>query len=657
MKTIHGSVAMKMLRWLCCRGFLGLLALVVLVAPAYADDAQLTVSQVRATAFPAVTIRFTANSPRGALIPVLSPEDFVVEENGQKIGSVDAYPLYQSGTPLSVVIALDTSGSMNDIGKLDGAKQASKAFIAQLRPGDQVELISFNETVTTVVPFTTDRAALIRGIDGLVAKGNTVLYDATDRAVADALRAPGTHLAVVLTDGNDTASKAPLTGALNLAKQAQVPIYSIGLGADADDAVLARMASDTSGRYFKAPRPEDLASVFKLLGQVVANQYELTYFSPLTLEPGRKVDVAIRVNRSGVPALAGQFSYTMPPVISRNLVPISPGVLQPVVDPVQPTPSPPPPPPIVPLPSDLTLKQAALLTFAAVLGILTGLGIWLTRDAREARLTTFVTGVVRAPRLLTDQQSGGQLFGSILTGLAGLAARILPAQQIQQLRQKLALAGNPNGWAVEEFLGIRMLCAIVCAGFGYLYGLSQGPAVIPLAVGIMGFLGFLLPVIWLGGKIRTRKRLIFRAMPNALDLIAVTVEAGLGFDQAVSEVCQKWQNDLTREFATFLAEVQLGRDRREALRGIIERTGVPELNGFVSAIIQADELGTGIARTLTIQAEQVRIKRRQMAEKLAHEATIKMIFPLVFLIFPSIFVVILGPAIPTILEALGSTAK
>src|SRR4029077_15517673 len=129
---------------------------------------------------------------------------------------------------------------------------------------------------------------------------------------------------------------------------------------------------------------------------------------------------------------------------------------------------------------------------------------------------------------------------------------------------------------------------------------------------------------------------IFRAMPNALDLLAVTVEAGLGFDQALGEVCAKWQNDLTREFAIYLSEMQVGRDRREALRGITSRTGVPELSSFVSAVIQADELGTGIARTLMIQAEQVRIRRRQQAEKLAHEAAIKMVIPMVFLIFPAI---------------------
>ena len=159
----------------------------------------------------------------------------------------------------------------------------------------------------------------------------------------------------------------------------------------------------------------------------------------------------------------------------------------------------------------------------------------------------------------------------------------------------------------------------------------------------------MLPALWLSSKIQARQKLIFRAMPNALDLLSVSVQAGLGFDQALGEVCAKWQNDLTREFALFLSEVQVGRTRHEALRGIVERTGVPELSGFVTAVIQADELGAGIAETLAVQAEQIRVKRRQYAEKLAHEAAIKMIFPLVFLMFPAIFVVLLGPAIPLIM--------
>jgi tight adherence protein C len=169
-------------------------------------------------------------------------------------------------------------------------------------------------------------------------------------------------------------------------------------------------------------------------------------------------------------------------------------------------------------------------------------------------------------------------------------------------------------------------------------------------------IGYVLPAFWLGSKIRARQKEIFRAMPNALDLLSVSVEAGLGFDQAIGEVVQKWHNPLTQEFAIMLSELQVGRTRRDALRGLMDRTGVAELGAFASALIQADELGASIARTLTIQAEQIRMKRRQRAEREAREAAIKMLIPLVFLMLPSLFVVILGPAVPQILGAFSQVA-
>src|SRR6185437_14597207 len=162
--------------------------------------------------------------------------------------------------------------------------------------------------------------------------------------------------------------------------------------------------------------------------------------------------------------------------------------------------------------------------------------------------------------------------------------------------------------------------ALTLGALGYLAEYRNGPTSVVLYSGGFAALGFILPALWLSGRIRNRQKEIFRAMPNALDLLSVSVQAGLGLDQALGEVCAKWQNELTREFALFLNEVRVGRSRHDALRGVVERTGVPELSGFVTAVIQADELGAGIAETLAIQAEQIRIKRRQHAEKLAHEA-------------------------------------
>jgi tight adherence protein C len=642
---------MRFFRSFWCQALIALAGLALLVVPAYADEAQVQIDQVRATEFPSITVQFTVTSPRGAPLPDLKAEDFVVTEDGQPVNGVSAYSLYQSPTPLALVLAMDTSGSMNESGNLDGAKKAAKAFVSQLRPVDEIEIISFGDKVGVAVPFTHNRNTLLKGIDNMSAAGDAVFFDATYRAVSDVMREPGNRLVVLITDGQDMASRSQLAPAIDLARQTQVPVYTVGLGSNVSDDMLTRIATDTSGRYFKAPHASDLTAVFGLLSQTLANRYELTYFSRFTQVPGKKVNVAVQISPDGYTPVTGNFSYVMPAMKSYQPEPVDPGALQKVAE-VAPVSTPQPLVLPVPAPNASTPVTVAVFAFGAFLAVVVGLSLQLTRDPRESRLTRFLEPM-RLARRRVDDLGDRTAFRALIGLLARAASRVMPANQVERLRQNLILAGSPNGWGVEEFLGVRMLVAIVCAAVGYLYGIKSGPSATLLATAVMGLLGFLLPTIWLGGKIRSRQREILRAMPNALDLISVTVEAGLGFDQALSEVCQKWQNELTREFAIFLSEVQLGRDRREAMRGIVERTGVAALNGFVSAVIQADELGTGIARTLTIQAEQVRMQRRQQAEKLAHEAAIKMVFPMVFLIFPSIFVVILGPAIPSLVTNLG----
>jgi tight adherence protein C len=167
------------------------------------------------------------------------------------------------------------------------------------------------------------------------------------------------------------------------------------------------------------------------------------------------------------------------------------------------------------------------------------------------------------------------------------------------------------------------------------------------------FGGFMMPNIWLSTKISARKGAITRALPDALDLLTISVEAGLGFDLALAKVVEKWNNALTMEFARVLTEMRVGKPRRESLRDMVARTEVGDVTAFVAAIIQADQLGVSISRVLQIQSEQMRIRRRQRAEEKAHQAPVKMTFPMVFLIFPALLIVILGPAIPRIMETLG----
>jgi tight adherence protein C len=151
-------------------------------------------------------------------------------------------------------------------------------------------------------------------------------------------------------------------------------------------------------------------------------------------------------------------------------------------------------------------------------------------------------------------------------------------------------------------------------------------------------------------RIKRRQENIWKALPDALDLLVICVEAGLGFDMAMGKVYEKWENELAIAFGRVLREIQLGKLRRDALRDMANRMGVPDVTSFVAAIIQADQLGVSMAKILRIQADQMRIKRRQRAQEKAHQAPVKMIFPMVFLIFPSIWIVLLGPSIIILLN-------
>jgi tight adherence protein C len=183
--------------------------------------------------------------------------------------------------------------------------------------------------------------------------------------------------------------------------------------------------------------------------------------------------------------------------------------------------------------------------------------------------------------------------------------------------------------------------------------LHQAPAMGLLFSIIFGILGFYLPELWLSSTIRSRQHEIVRALPDALDMIVVCTEAGQSFDQALRRVSAQWHSPLTDEFSRILAEIAFGRTRHEALTAASRRIQLNETSNLFSAIIQADLLGVSVSKVLRVQADQLRTLRRQRAEELAHQAAIKMLFPLVFLIFPAMLAVLLGPAIPLIMETFG----
>ena len=169
-----------------------------------------------------------------------------------------------------------------------------------------------------------------------------------------------------------------------------------------------------------------------------------------------------------------------------------------------------------------------------------------------------------------------------------------------------------------------------------------------LLIPAVTLLGAFLPVMWLGSKIRTRQSNVTRALPDALDLLTICVEAGLGFDAAMARVVAKWDNDLSDSFGKALQEIQLGKLRREALRNMADNLQVPDVSTFVAAVIQAEQLGVSIAKVLRIQSNEMRVRRRLRAEELAQQMSIKIMIPIAFLIFPALFIVLLGPAVITV---------
>ena len=231
--------------------------------------------------------------------------------------------------------------------------------------------------------------------------------------------------------------------------------------------------------------------------------------------------------------------------------------------------------------------------------------------------------------------------------LGEFSARFTPQKMIQDTARNLELAGNP--WPVDAptFLAIRFILAVLLGGF-MITTVALNPA--PQAsnnflyIGGALFGGFFLPHLILTRRITQRQSEVRRAMPDALDLLTICVEAGLGFDAAMAKVTEKWENELSLAFARTIREVQLGKTRREALKAMGDRLGIPEVSSFVAAIIQSEMLGVSMARVLRIQSDQMRVKRRQIAEEAAHKAPVKMIVPMALLIFPSIMIIILTPA-------------
>jgi tight adherence protein C len=278
-------------------------------------------------------------------------------------------------------------------------------------------------------------------------------------------------------------------------------------------------------------------------------------------------------------------------------------------------------------------------------------------DPLQARLAEFIQrgDVTSLEEIELSQPFSQRVLVPLINRIGEISARFTPQRAIQSTARQMELAGNP--WPIDAatFLAIRFILGVLLGGLAvvaFIGSTTWSGTDKAMLIGGAAFGGFFVPHIMLATRVTRRQKEIRKAMPDALDLLTICVEAGLGFDAAMSKVAEKWETELSLAFARVIREVQLGKVRRDALKDMADRLGIAEMTSFVAAIIQSELLGVSMERVLRIQADQMRIKRRQRAEEEAHKAPIKMIIPMALLIFPTIMIIILTPAAIQIMESL-----
>ncbi|MEP6695262.1 MAG: type II secretion system F family protein [Pseudonocardiales bacterium] len=300
--------------------------------------------------------------------------------------------------------------------------------------------------------------------------------------------------------------------------------------------------------------------------------------------------------------------------------------------------------------------------FLALTLLLTTIGVFTAERSQVGRSLAAVRALESTPNALrrdTDRGFDERVVGPALVRLSRLGRRLTPGGQTEKYRHKLDLAGSPARWDPDRVLAFKTL--------GLLAGLILGVALSALlglralvfigVTAIVTVIGFFAVDLWLYQRAYNRRDRMRKELPDALDLLTISVEAGLAFDSALSQVARNTVGPLAEEFFRVLQEMQIGVGRSDAMRGLGERTDLPELRGFVTAMIQADSFGIPIANVLRIQAHEMRLKRSQRAEAQAQKVPVKILFPLIFTILPALFIVILGPAVINIIHTFGGVGK
>jgi tight adherence protein C len=306
----------------------------------------------------------------------------------------------------------------------------------------------------------------------------------------------------------------------------------------------------------------------------------------------------------------------------------------------------------------MLIALAGISVFGAVMSLVWALFGRGNASSMETRIQDFRS---RAVAMEEDQVNlelpfGERVLRPGIESFSRTVSSVLPASMLADIQKQLIMAGNPMTLQSYTVFWAVIFCTFAGLGVVMFIALPQSLLLHKALFALMfSAIGFIFPRMWLKGKVKARQKKVLRAMPDAMDLITTCVEAGLGLDAALARVAEKSSGPLADELSRMLRDVAMGKLRREAMTELDERIGVEELSSFINSVIQAEQLGVGIAQVLRVQSDQLRTRRRQKAEQSAHEAPIKMLFPLVLFIFPAFLIVILGPAAIRIAQSLATT--
>jgi tight adherence protein C len=297
--------------------------------------------------------------------------------------------------------------------------------------------------------------------------------------------------------------------------------------------------------------------------------------------------------------------------------------------------------------SEIYIPLAMIATFAAVM--LGGLAVELTVAERRKAIRIMQAQVGQVAMNLRQQELSASFLQRVLLpfsqSLTQIARRVTPLGLRQRIERKLVLCGSPASWDAEKIAAFKLVGVAAGAFFALLLGLggSGSTGTTFLMTFLFAGIGYFGPDAVLSGHAQRRQEQIRKALPDSMDLLTISVEAGLGFDAAMAQVVRNVPGPLSHELARMLHEMQLGVSREDAFRKLADRTNVDELKAFVIAMIQANKFGVGVANVLRAQAKELRMKRKQRAERKAMQTPVKILFPLIFCVLPALFVVVIGP--------------